>query len=171
MFIIIDFASIIGAAGGAIGIALWLILLIFGKGIADQGIVVGNLLTSILFLIGAIICIIKFFKEDDKKFKFLGIISIIALLGSMIYGLLVPYNNMMFHYSYKKWASMIHTTWIVAMIINMLEMIFIEEETFGAFYGSIVIIISGLFLSQILTMGLWLFTGIDNTKNIYDSFC
>ena len=171
MILIIDFASLIGGACFAIGLILWLILIIFGNGIADQGIVVGNLFSSTLFLIGAIIRIVRFFKDGAKRYKILGIISCIAIIASMIYGYFVPYNNLVFHYSYERWASVIHTTWLVSMIINILELIFVEKEVPGAFYGSIVLIISGLFLGNFLTMGLWLFTGVDNTRNIYDRVC
>lgn len=110
MIILVDLAGLFSGAFLAIGVILWLILAFFGGTIADQAVPVFNLVISFLFLGGAIFEIVKVYKEEKKKV--IAIIEILALLAFAIYGYFVPYNNSVFHFSYRPLASAIHTTWL-----------------------------------------------------------
>lgn len=165
MIILVEFASLIGGVALVGIIVLWLILAIFGGTLVDQAVTISNFVVSILFLIGALIEIIKVYKEDKKV---LVIIECLALIGFAIYGFIVPYNNMIFHYSYHPLASAIQTTWIPALIINVINMYILEDEFASTIGVSFAVMFIGFFIGQLLTIGLWLFTGVDNTRELYN---
>ena len=171
MIILVDFASLVGGAALIVGLFLWLILVIFGKGVADQGVVVANFIISILLLIFAIFEIIKLYKESDKKWKkILAVIEIGLILGMMIYGFLIPYNNRMFSYSYTKIPSIIQSTWIVCLIINIVNMLLNDDADFGEIIGvSLTTLITGFCLGQIVTGVLSFTIGVDKTIELYNN--
>ena len=167
--IIIDFAGAFGGIAFAVGAALWFGLIIFGGGIADRGVVASNFISSILFFIGAISSIKKLFTMNKNKYKIIAIVESVILIGLMIYGFSNHYNSLVLHYSYKGLASAIHTTWIAAAIINIINIRIISDELGTTIIGILAIIVFGFFIGQFITMGLFLFKGVDGTKNIYNN--
>lgn len=168
--IIVSFAEAVSYYALAITGVLWLILAIFGGTLVDQAVTISNFVTSIILLICAIGNIINLFNSREKKsYKILGTVELAILIGAGIYGAIIPYTNMMFKYSYVTWASIVQTTWIPALLINIINSYIEEHEIKETIVSTLSIMVLGFCIGQILTIGLWLFTGVDNTKNLYSN--
>ena len=182
------FSSFIGGIVAFAGIVMWILLILFGNGIMDQAIVVGNLITTFI-LVGLWIhtiveWIIDLVKDKQQKnsnriFTIIKIvIRILIFIGFFIYGYTHPYNNLVFHYSYIPIFSAIHTMWIPALVLFLINGVVGKGKVTNKISGLLGIIgmwllaiLVSFFIGQIITGCLGFFWGIDETKGLYNNIC
>ena len=161
-----------------IGGACWLLMSIFQASLVNKGIVVFNLLISILLLLLTVIKYIKAFKfmgKDRLKLRIgFYIFSIIVVVVSFIYGLNNTYHSLIFDYEYIGIYSGIASILYPLVILNLLFPFFCEKnklgskiqegmETIGLF---IILTIISFCIGQIVTLGL----SFGGNENFYDRF-